>query len=524
MKDAATIEKTYPLPDAADYIVNALEQNKLVFIGEDHSIVNEEIFMAENLQAFYDVGLRYIFRESFEEEEGAVGAENLQAFHDIGVSYFLVKREDGQPPSPGSPNYRIMTFPPWRNDVGGGIETGLFNQAIRNINNVVPKQEQIRQIPSEAGYTGNDLNKRDKIAFKNISEFMGKIPANKKAMVFYGYGHGQKKPTEMKINGGEPFLWTPLGARLKERYGDGFISIYLTSNKDDIRDISLDIAQLKDSESKPKIVLPNTKSNVINNSYIQRCLSRYDAVIVDRETMFSTGPNYAPTYENLFAMYNGLYYLENNINNWKNDVAIYRFQDQGQYLQYIYYLKLWLGDRFDYRLWDTKKSLHAALNELNGTVFMKNDTIKDISVAFNMQQMNNYCKAMLMSGVGGFIYDDFDPAVVQSREDILKLVFPRIADYMKEAIALFPQDLWSYYWLAYAETELENYDEAIKQWEYIIEQPLAYCMETLPRVYRQLSKCYAAKGDYAKSDMYKKMGESLKNEHNLVIENLNDVK
>jgi hypothetical protein len=60
---AAKVEKARPLPDAKEYILNALAQNKLVFIGEDHALVNEELFMAENLQAFYDAGLRFLIRE-----------------------------------------------------------------------------------------------------------------------------------------------------------------------------------------------------------------------------------------------------------------------------------------------------------------------------------------------------------------------------------------------------------------------------------------------------------------------------
>jgi tetratricopeptide (TPR) repeat protein len=492
------VEKAYPLPDATDYIVNALAQDKLVFIGEDHFLVNEELFMAENLQAFYDAGLRYIFLEGAGEDDAV-----------------------NQSPVREYPEFRILTFPPWRADVGGKYEGRLFNQAIRKINNAVPEEERIRAIFPEASYKpttkeGIDLNKRDQTAFKHISEFMETLPHNKKAMIFYGSGHGQTKPTEWQVDGEEPFLWTPMAVYLKERYGNGFISICFVSNKDDMRNISLEIPQLKDSESKSKIVLSNSKNDIVNNNYIKSMLSRFDAVILDHEAVFGTGYNYAPTHENLFVMYNGLQDLENSIDNWKNDVAIFRFQDQGQYLQYIYYLKLWLGDKFDYQLWDTIKPLHTALDELNSTVFMKKNTINDRSVSINI---SNYCKVMLMSGVEPLVSDAL------SREDMVKEgLFPWIVDHMKEAIELFPQDLWPYYWLAYAETELENYEEAIEHWEYIIGQPLAYCMETLPRVYQQLSKCYAAEGNYAKSDIYKKMGECLKNEHNLIVTNLNDVK
>jgi tetratricopeptide (TPR) repeat protein len=305
------------------------------------------------------------------------------------------------------------------------------------------------------------------------------------------------------------------------------------SAKDEMYNIDLDVPELRDIGSRPKIVLSNSKNDVVNNNYIHEILPQYDAAILFQEAMYGTGFNYMPTYEHLFAMYNELRYLENSIDNWKDDVAIYRYFDQGQYLQYIYYLKLWLGDSFDYRLWDTtnpsrevirlpdsKKTLREALDGLN------NITIKEIAVSLNaqdarnVQKMRDYSKVMLLSALTDFLYDGF----AYPLEEIFDEVFLFIADHMKEAIAIFPQDLWAYYWLAYSETELGNYDAAIEHWEYIIAQPLSSCLETLPRVYQKLSVCYAARGDLARSDWYKKIGERLLNEHDLIVTNLNDVR
>ncbi|MDR0636350.1 MAG: hypothetical protein LBF87_04655 [Treponema sp.] len=494
--------KAPELPDAKQYILDALAQNKLVFIGEGHVEVNEELFLAENLQAFYDAGLRYIFVES---------------------SNYVTAR-------PSS----IMLFPPWREDVGGKYEAGAVNQAIRKINDAVPEAEQIRKIPAEAGYNptpeeGIDFNKRDQQAFKNISEFMEKLPPHKKAMIFYGGAHGRTKPTVWQIDGGESFLWTPMGAYLKEQYGDDFISIIPLSAQDERRSLSLDIPELRDIGSKPRIALSNSINDVVNNDQIYELLSLCDAVLVDREAVYGTGSNYHPSSETLFAMYTSLRDLENSIDQWKDDAATFRFQEQGQYLQLIYYLKLWLGDSFDYRLWDTvkplpvvirlqdtKNSLRDALAALNKSAINEIALTLNAQDAQNTQKMRDYSKTMLMSGIG--------PLVFAPSEEMLQAMFPWIADRMKEAIAIFPQDLWSYYWLAYAQTEMEDYDAAIEHWEYIIAQPLSSCLETLPRVYQKLSVCYAAKGDLAKSDEYKRTGESLLNEHDLIVTNLNDVR
>jgi hypothetical protein len=502
------------LPDAKQYILDALAQNKLVFIGENYSQVNEELFMAENMQAFYDAGLRYIFLEGIFTEYSPVSSQS---------------------PLPVSDN-RIWLFPPWQINVGGRYEGAVFNQAILKINDAVPEAERIRLIPAEAGYNptpeeGTDLNKRDQQAFKNISAFMEKLPPHKKAMIFYGGGHGQTTPTEWQADG-ETFLWMPMGVYLKEQYGDDFISIPVLSAKDERYNLYLDIPELRDSESKPKVVLSDS-SDIANNSFIHTMLSYYDAIILDRELRFGIGNNYIPTYENLFAMYNNLLYLENDIDAWKNDVALFRIQNQGQYLQLIYYLKLWLGDSFDYRLWDTvkpapvvirlrdtKNSLREALNALNTSAIQEIALTLNAQDAQNMQRMRDYSTVMQLSALTDFLYDGFMYSFEETADD----VYTWIADHMKEAIAIFPQDLWPYYWLAYTETELGDYDAAIAHWEYIIAQPLSYCLETLPRVYQKLSVCYAAIGDQATSDEYKQIGESLLNEHDLIVTDLSDVR
>jgi hypothetical protein len=496
-------QKARELPDAKQYILDALAQNKLVFVGEDHAQVNEELFMAKNMQAFYDAGLRYIFLEGIFTENSPVSSQS---------------------PLPVSSDNRIWLLPPWRTDVGGKYEGAAFSQAILKINDSVPEEERIRLISAETGYNPapgeSDLNKRDQQAFKNISAFMEKLPPNKKAMIFYGSGHGITEPIEWRVDKGEPFLWTPTGAYLKEQYGDNFISISLLSTKDERYNLYLDIPELRDSESKSKILLSNSKNDIANNSFIHTALSYHDAVILDREVLYGFGNNYMPTYENLFAMYNNLLYLENDIDAWKDDVAILRLQDQGQYLQLIYYLKLWLGDSFDYRLWDTKKPLREALDALNTSNIQEVALTLNAQDAQHTQKMSDYSKVMLLSALTDFLYGGFMYPLEEIYDDVLLF----IVDHMKEAIAIFPQDLWPYYWLAYAETELGDYDAAIAHWEYIIAQPLSYCLETLPRAYQKLSVCYAATGDQAKSDEYRKTGESLLNEHHLIVTNLNDVR
>ena len=76
--------------NAIDAIVNEFKHSKIIAIGEAHERVNEQLFIADNIQALYNAGVRYIFVEG-----GASLEESL----------------------PSSESYNFLMFYPW---IGAG--------------------------------------------------------------------------------------------------------------------------------------------------------------------------------------------------------------------------------------------------------------------------------------------------------------------------------------------------------------------------------------------------------------------
>ena len=46
-------------------IIKEIKERKVVFVGENHNDVYPIIMMSENLEKFYDAGIRYIILESY---------------------------------------------------------------------------------------------------------------------------------------------------------------------------------------------------------------------------------------------------------------------------------------------------------------------------------------------------------------------------------------------------------------------------------------------------------------------------
>ena len=56
------INKALPsAQNAVDFLVDRLESQKIVMIGENHPYANEELFLSENIKKLYDAGVRCFF-------------------------------------------------------------------------------------------------------------------------------------------------------------------------------------------------------------------------------------------------------------------------------------------------------------------------------------------------------------------------------------------------------------------------------------------------------------------------------
>jgi hypothetical protein len=99
--------------NAIDEIVKEF-QHRIIALGEHHDWVNEQLFLAGNVQALYNAGVRYIFAEG-----------------DL----------------PLDEDYFVM-FYPWMG-TGWGYEGSGLRQAIINFNNTLPSDGVIKMVHPE---------------------------------------------------------------------------------------------------------------------------------------------------------------------------------------------------------------------------------------------------------------------------------------------------------------------------------------------------------------------------------------
>jgi len=191
------INKALPsAPNAIDLLVDRLESQKIVIIGEDHNHVNDELFLAENMKKLYDAGVRYFFFEGGASLENAV---------------------------PGSPDYNFYMFYPWMTSAWR-YEEILFYEALLRLNNNLPYADQIKFIFPQT-IDSQNLNDRDSSNFENITRIMDNVEENTKAIALFGGGHASTRVRRNFIGSqGERFDWIPLGYRLKQYYGSDFSS------------------------------------------------------------------------------------------------------------------------------------------------------------------------------------------------------------------------------------------------------------------------------------------------------------
>jgi hypothetical protein len=107
-------------PAAREYMIDLIKSRKLVFLGELHNTVDPILFLAGNLRAFHEAGLRYLFYE------GAI-----PGFAPIG-------RTDSRYAEP----YFIFFTAPWE-QTGWKYEGKALSDALRELNAGLPSGERL---------------------------------------------------------------------------------------------------------------------------------------------------------------------------------------------------------------------------------------------------------------------------------------------------------------------------------------------------------------------------------------------
>jgi len=248
------------------------------------------------------------------------------------------------------------------------------------------------------------------------------------------------------------------------------------------------------------IEAPGLPDDIVFANYRKRGdASLYDGFIVMRDARFGTCYQYSPTDANLAFMYLRLVAWKGDLGLVAADESGMRFGRKGQFLAFVYYLKLYFGDRFDYSLWDGDADLGRALAELGAYAFQDGSkpSEKTRIPAAAFLQMERYHRLMFRSGIEQL-----------ARSGAIPLPGLMVGN-MTEAHDLFPADLWPLYWKGVAEMSLGNYGDALRSFELVLDDDLSSCIENLPGIYEKASACASGTGDIQKAADYKAIAARL---------------
>ena len=452
--------------NADEQIIEYLQSKKIVFIGEQHSTVFPILYMTENIENFYNNGVRYLFLE----EEG-----------------------DGFFPAEKYDNYRLMIVPQWCT-FGWKHEYHLMELEIARINKLHPN-DPINVIFPEEGITWpedmNDatkvLNARDAQAQKTIIEIMDKAKPEDKAIIFYGSGHGMKNPQHFY---GDETLWYSSGYYLNNYYGDQYASfnIYELINNDYTK-----VNYGKDSNFK---IL---SEKYLRNELSEDEISNYDFFCVTNQRIYGIVSPYITTDYNLQALYNFVadFNIENNSPNKPRELSYFVLA--------ISYLKYCFGDYFPFSF--EENNLDEALAFLNKKVFQSDRTpsyfCKNLP-SYSIKEWEKYAEYLFSyNWLENYIFGYID------NETTCKKACGYIIYNMNQAKKMNPQDPWPQYWLAYFWNEKADlsgkktdYEKAISEWNIFLNHFAAFACPGILTAYDRLSINYSKIGDEEQSQFY----------------------
>jgi hypothetical protein len=478
-------------PSADIAMAQLIREKKIVFLSEDHAIVNPVLFLAKNIRSFHDAGMRFLFLEG------------------------------GFPALPSSKGYGFPLFFPW-SQVGWKYESVALAQALADLNGSLPETERIRILFAEEGdvepkvydplKVPESLNGRDRYAYERILGIMEKSRPEEKALIFYGGGHGSKRIWEDQNQGGgiPVFDWKPMAAYLKDHYQEQFCTVDFQFNSVYRESAPTSLGESPATGSK-MIRTESLKGNGLYDRW-----GRYDAVILDEEPIYGTGYQYVPTDANLRYMFRDLRDNEASIERIVKQNGNFRFQSLGRYLMEIYYLKLYFGENFEYRFWNSRTSLASALDELGRYAFAEGlaPSSRISGTRPSAGILYKYQRLMRESGIERYIASgQGNPSLVGS-----------IIDSMQEATLLYPDDLWALYWLAFAHTKHGDSMIALSEWEELFSKPLSSCMEALPDAYAMAIDCARDLGLGEKVRELEAKAATLSNEHRIDVGDFPDLR
>lgn len=465
-------------PNAVSEIEKILETKKIIFVGsDDHNLINDVIFFnKENLQRFYNKGLRYILFE------GDVPDDEKQMMEQ-----------------------QVMIFYPWENVAVQYYEHPILKN-IAEINSSLTLNEKIKVVGLERGRTNFTIdnkdeksiyNYRDEFMFKTAKEFIDNSDDDDKFLILCGAAHGYIK--SVNRNG---FEWKTLGSYLKNEYKNDFVSLdYIAIDSVTIDSIYFDA--LKNSE---KWYKTNYIERIININDIKNINKKikiffddnyqlYDYFIADKHSKYGikycyklADPDvYSQVIQETVSIYNNLKKYNYDYD-YSNPEVSYKIENL---LKNLYYLKFQFGDSFEYNFWNPSKDLLSAINSLK---FEKTKQEYSDSVIKEYQ--------MLIRAMYYIRYSDIGENVSFYMKHGKKQI--------KEASNLIPKEIWSDYWNAIMNYKCLNYKESLKFCNNYLANSLAYSSQALPEILNIAIVC--SKKNNSDFEIYKSILDNLSNE------------
>jgi hypothetical protein len=472
-------------PSALEAVLDSFKKADIVFIGgTSHRLLNEVLFTAENLQRFYDAGVRYIL------VEGAGGRKDDSPLYS---DEELLDRG-------------IMLFYPWEyvgvryTSCDWGDEKDYSYETYR-INAGKSEKDAIKKIGLEFGRLDvipgtmdnwELLNYRDEYMANMAFKYIDNAAPGEKFLVLAGGSHG--------ITGmaGPAYNWKPLGAYLKEKYKNNFVSYFYFTLEELITDYPRDssmgefyqgIFQSEEWQgipNTPKLVTPKQTVHMVDLLSVQY-EAPFDKYIVDKSGIKGIMYSYVlfkpdvlqqiitqtRQYESGIRLLSG----EGPIN-YEDADTYYMISD---FLINVYYLRLSFGEYFPYDFWNPQMPLNEALSILESVVLAPGADPQDYlrfpvpaveamrDYHDNIEYFASLRSIELMQAEG-------------SGTAALERVFQMSQPYMQKAQELFPYELWTDYWYAKMYSMFDDYGKAYPYLQTLLDNSLTYSMQIYPEV------------------------------------------
>lgn len=464
-----------------DDILNSLNDNKVVFIGEsDHKSTNIENFLSnETVEKLYSKGVRYIFYE------GTLFSENS-----------------------------IKIYYPWEN-VGvyyNPLKKTINPNIINKIKFIPIEKNRIEFIPGT--YSSEYLmNYRDEYMFKIVKlELKNSLP-EEKAIIICGTLHGIKKEI-IYYDDNNSFSYKPLGVYLNEEFSDNYYSynfLQLDTNLESlIKSKKIIDSQKWNEKNFPTKCLDYQQIIKINN-LIPVCytypeeLTSVDSFLVDKFSTIGIKYGYALNDKKIFEI------IKNETSNLASDLSQlnYRYDYDDVDLYYkisdfiinIYYLKLAFGEKFDYDFWNPKNRLVDVLKKLEF-----ND-IKPYYKNINYTEIAKYQEHL----------KNFYLLKYSNSKTINKKIYHNYKNDFIKTNTIFPHDIWCIYWNLKMLYKIGNYKRCLEYCNNFIENKLAFSCQVLPEVLTIAISCSKKINKNNEKKEYLEHLKQLKNEFNIDV-------